>query len=131
MGYALYGSDIDDATTPLEAGLSWLVRLAKEDFLGKDALVRQKEEGVERRLKGFRLAERGFPRPGYPVVFRGAEVGPVRSGTLSPSLDAGIGTVYLPPDAEPGESLAVRIRDREHAGEVVRMPFYHDGSVRK
>ena len=131
MGYALYGNDIDDGTSPLEAGLSWLVRLGKEDFLGKAELVRQKEEGLTRRLAGFRLMERGFPRPGYPVVFGGEEVGAVRSGTLSPSLGVGIGTAYLPPDAEPGDRVQVRIRDRELQGEVVRMPFYHEGSVRK
>jgi aminomethyltransferase len=131
MGYALYGNDIDDGTSPLEAGLGWLVKLGKEDFLGKAALQRQKEEGLRRRLRGFRLAERGFPRPGYDVVFRGEVVGPVRSGTLSPTLDAGIGTAYLPPDAEEGEAVQVRIRGRDLDARVERMPFYREGSVRK
>ena len=78
MGYALYGNDIDRKTTPLEAGLGWLVKLDKGPFVGREALRRQKEEGIRRRLRGFRLTERGFPRAGYPVRFAGSEVGPVR-----------------------------------------------------
>lgn len=131
VGYALYGNDIDDGTSPLEAGLSWLVKLGKGDFVGRDALVAQKETGLQTRLIGFKLSERGFPRPGYDVVFRGGVVGSVRSGTLSPTLGIGIGTVYLPPDAQPGEPLAVRIRDRDLPGEVVRMPFYSGGSLQR
>lgn len=131
VGYALYGNDIDDGTSPLEAGLSWLVKLGKGDFVGRDALVAQKETGLQTRLIGLKLSERGFPRPGYDVVFRGGVVGSVRSGTLSPTLGIGIGTVYLPPDAQPGEPLAVRIRDRDLPGEVVRMPFYSGGSLQR
>ncbi len=131
MGYALYGNDIDEKTTPLEAGLGWLVKLEKGDFVGRDALRTQKERGVPRRLSGFRLTERGFPRPGYAVTFRGEEAGEVRSGTVSPSLGEGIGTVYLPPDAAPGDPLSVRIRDREVAGEAARPPFYRDGSLKR
>jgi aminomethyltransferase len=131
MGYALYGNDIDDETTPLEAGLSWLVKLNKGDFIGREALQRQKDEGVRRRLTGFQLIERGFPRPGYDVRFRGESAGPVRSGTMSPCLAEGIGTVYLPPDAEPGDSLEIVIRDRSVRGEVVRPPFYKGGSLKR
>jgi len=131
MGYALYGHDIDEETTPLEAGLGWLVKLEKGEFVGREALARQKEEGVGRRLRGFRLRERGFPREGYPVRYRGRDVGPVRSGTVSPSLEEGIGTVYLPGGAEPGDELAVVIRDREVPAEVASMPFYTEGSLRR
>jgi aminomethyltransferase len=131
MGYALYGQDIDEETTPLEAGLGWLVKLEKGEFVGRDALRRQDEAGVERRLRGFRLTERGFPREGYPVLYGGEEVGPVRSGTVSPSLEEGIGTVYLPPGAEPGEDVSVAIRDREVAGEVAETPFYTEGSLKR
>ena len=131
MGYALYGHDIDEETTPLEAGLGWLVKLDHGEFVGRDALLRQKEAGVERRLRGFRLTERGFPREGYPVRYGGREVGPVRSGTVSPSLGEGIGTVYLPPGADAGDPLSVVIRDREVEGEVAEMPFYRDGSLRR
>jgi aminomethyltransferase len=131
MGYALYGNDIDRETTPLEAGLGWLVKLDKGSFLGRDALRRQKEEGIPRRLRGFRLMERGFPRAGYPVRFEGAEVGPVRSGTVSPTLGYGIGTAYLPPEAKPGDALSVVIRGAEVAARVEPMPFYREGSLRR
>jgi len=131
MGYALYGNDLDDGTSPLEAGLSWLVKLGKGDFVGREALQAQKDTGLTRRLRGFRLADRGFPRPGYDVVFDGEVVGTVRSGTLSPSLDAGIGTAYLPPEAAIGDPVAIRIRGRDLEAQVVQMPFYRDGSVKK
>ena len=131
MGYALYGNDLDDETSPLEAGLGWLVKLGKDDFIGKDVLVRQKKEGLERRLRGFRLLERGFPRAGYEVSFEGEPAGTVRSGTLSPTLGVGIGTAYLPPEAGPGSSVAVHIRDVEIPAEVATMPFYTEGSLRK
>ena len=129
VGYALYGNDIDESTSPLEAGLSWLVRLGKDAFVGRDALLAQKEAGLTRRLRGFRLAERGFPRPGYDVIYGGEAVGPVRSGTLSPSLGCGIGTAYLPPEAAPGDEVRVRIRNRDIPGEVAAFPFYADGSL--
>ena len=131
MGYALYGNDLDDETTPFEAGLSWLVKLGKDDFIGRDALARQKTEGLARRLRGFRLLERGFPRAGYEVSFEGEVVGEVRSGTLSPTLGIGIGTVYLPPAVGPGSRIAVHIRDTAIPAEVVTPPFYTEGSLRK
>lgn len=130
MGYALYGNDLDDDTTPLEAGLGWLVKLGKDDFIGKEPLQRQKKDGVSRRLRGFRLLERGFPRAGYTVTCAG-ETTTVRSGTMSPSLGVGIGTAYLPPPAGPGTSLAVHIRDASVPAEVVSLPFYTEGSLRK
>ncbi len=131
MGYALYGNDIDEGTSPLEAGLSWLVKLDNDPFVGRDALTAQKDAGLTRRLTGFKLTERGFPRPGYEVIYRGESVGPVRSGTLGPSLGYGIGTAYLPPDAQVGDELRIRIRDRDIAGEVVRLPFYTGGSLKR
>ena len=131
MGYALYGNDLDDETSPLEAGLGWLVKLGKDEFIGREALARQKREGPARRLRGFRLLERGFPRPGYDVLLDGKVRGTVRSGTLSPTLGEGIGTVYLPPEAGPGTEIAVRIRDSEVPAEVVAPPFYTGGSLRK
>ena len=131
MGYALYGNDIDESTSPLEAGLSWLVKFDKGDFVGREALVAQRTAGLTRRLAGFKLAERGFPRPGYEVLYRDAAVGPVRSGTLSPTLGYGIGTAYLPPDARPGDPVSVRIRDQDLPGDVVRFPFYSGGSLER
>jgi aminomethyltransferase len=99
--------------------------------VGREALQAQKDAGLSRRLRGFRLQARGFPRPGHEVVIGGEVVGPVRSGTVSPTLDAGIGTAYLPPDVGFGDEIGIRIRGKEHAAVVERMPFYHDGSVRK
>ena len=132
MGYALYGNDIDERTTPLEARLGWTVKLDKGDFVGRDALAAQKKDGVKRVLCGFVLNERGFPRPGYKVKLEGVEVGEVRSGTVGPSVEMGIGTVYLPAEAsDPGTEIAVEIRDKDVAAEVTRMPFYTDGSLKR
>jgi aminomethyltransferase len=131
MGYALYGNDLDEETTPLEAGLGWVVKLDRGDFVGADALRRQKEAGVGRRLAGFRLKERGFPRPGYEVVVDGAPAGRVTSGVLSPTLGEGIGMAYVPPHAaKPGTEIGVVIRGRAVPAEVVRPPFHRGGSVR-
>ncbi len=131
MGYALYGHEIDENTTPLEARLGWLVKLDKGDFVGREALARQQSDGVARRLHGFRLTERGFPREGYPVLYADEEIGEVRSGTVSPSLGYGIGTAYLPAEAGSGDAMEVRIRDEEIPGEIVEMPFYEAGSLKR
>jgi aminomethyltransferase len=129
MGMALYGNDIDDTTTPLEAGLGWLVKLGKGDFVGRSALVAQKERGLERKLAGFTTAERAFPRHGYPVYINGQPSGEVRSGTMSPSLGIPIGTCYLPPAAaKEGTPFEIEIRGRRIPATVVKMPFYKEGS---
>jgi aminomethyltransferase len=130
MGMALYGNDIDDTTTPLEANLGWLVKLPKGDFVGRDALVRQKEQGLTRKLVGFTLDDpRGIARHGYPVLYDGQAVGEVRSGTMSPSLGIPIGTAYLPlAGAKEGSRLEVEIRGKRVPATVVKMPFYKAGS---
>ncbi len=132
VGYPLYGNDLDREHSALESGLGWVVKLDREPFIGRDALLRQKEEGVTRRLVGIRLEGKGFPRSGYPVVVGDEEVGVVTSGTMSPSLGEGIALAYLPLEhAEPGTRVAVRIRGRDLEGTVVRPPFYRDGSLRR
>jgi aminomethyltransferase len=133
MGYALYGNDIDRRHTPLEAGLGWVVKLDKAGgFIGRDALASQKEAGVRRRLVGFTLRERGFPRPGYEIRWRGQPAGEVTSGIVSPTLGVGIGMAYVPTEAaRPGTEIEVVVRDRPTAAEVVRPPFYKDGSIRR
>jgi aminomethyltransferase len=133
MGYALYDNEIDDTTTPLEAGLCWIGKLDKgAPFTGADALRAQKQHGITRRLVGFRLEGRGFPRHGYPVHAEGREVDIVRSGTMSPSLGAGIGTTYLPVAiAKAGTKFEVDCRGEKIPAEVVRMPFWTKGSARK
>ena len=131
MGYALYGNDLDEARTPLEAGLAWVTKLDKGDFVGRDALRRQKEEGVKVRLAGFKLRERGFPRHGYPVEFNGERTGEVTSGTMSPTLGYGVGLAYVPvAAAKPGTEIGIVIRDRAVPAEVMRPPFHTGGTVR-
>lgn len=132
MGYILYGNDLDDNHTPLEAGLGWVVKLDKGDFIGSAALRRQKEEGVRERLVGFRLQDRAFPRHAYEVRYNGEPAGEVTSGILSPSLDQGIGLAYVPVEAaKPGTGIEVVVRNRPMAAEIVRPPFYANGSIRR
>ncbi len=132
MGYALYGNDLDEEHTPLESGLGWITKLDKGDFIGREVLVKQKEEGVKRRLVGFVLKERGFPRHGYPVVADGHDVGVVTSGVVSPSLGLGVGMAYVPVElAAAGSAIGVRIRDRVIPAEVKRPPFYAEGSIKR
>ena len=129
MGMALYGNDLDDTTTPLEASLGWLVKMKKGDFVGRDSLAKQKDEGVKRKLVGFTTTERSFPRHGYPVFAKGKPSGEVRSGTMSPTLGIPIGTAYVPPDsAAEGSPLEIEIRGKRIAATVQKMPFYRDGS---
>jgi aminomethyltransferase len=129
MGYPLYGNDIDDTVTPLEAGLQWIVKMKKGDFVGRDALERQKAAGIPRKLVGFTTVERSFPRHGYPVFCDGAASGIVCSGTMSPSLNIPIGTCYLPTArAGEGSSFELEIRGKRVPATVVAMPFYKDGS---
>ncbi|HEY0840144.1 MAG TPA: glycine cleavage system aminomethyltransferase GcvT [Vulgatibacter sp.] len=122
---ALYGNDIDEEHTPLEAGLGWIVKLDKPSFVGKAALEKQKAEGVKRKLVGFTLTERGIPRHGYPVLSDGKQVGVVTSGTMSPTLGQPIGLAYVPPELAPeGSTFAVEIRGKPVAARVVKTPFY-------
>lgn len=131
MGMALYGNDIDDTTTPYEAALGWLVKMKKGDFVGKDALERQKTAGVPRKLVGFTMSDRAFPRHGYPVLYNGEPSGEVRSGTMSPSLGIPIGTAYLPFDvAKEGTEFEVEIRGKRIPATVQKMPFYKTASHR-
>ena len=133
MGYALYGNEIDENTTPLEAGLGWIVKLDKgSPFMGDHALRVQKARGVTRKLVGFELKGRGFPRHGYPVYHEGREVDVVRSGTMSPSLGLPIGTTYLPAAAaKVGTKFEVECRGERIPAEVVSRPFWKKGSARK
>jgi aminomethyltransferase len=133
MGYALYGNEIDDTTTPLEAGLGWIVKLDKgATFTGDYALRAQKLRGPTRKLVGFQLQGRGFPRHGYPVFQGEREVDIVRSGTMSPSLGVPIGTTYLPVNSsKQGTTLHVECRGERVPAEVVRRPFWTKGTVKK
>jgi aminomethyltransferase len=121
----LYGNDIDAETTILEADLEWIIGWKKEDFIGRDALLRQKASGVSRRLVGFEMAERAIARHGYPVMIGGQKAGVVTSGTQTPFLKKAIGMAYLPADhTAEGTEFDVEIRGRVCRARVVRLPFY-------
>ncbi len=131
MGYCLYGNDIDSTTNPLQAGLSWITKLGAKDFIGKRAILEQKERGIKKRLMGIELEGRAFPRKGYPIFLDGKERGKVTSGIFSPSLNKGIAMGYLPVEASAqGSKVQMEIRGKLVAGEVVKPPFYKRGSHR-
>lgn len=122
---ALYGHEIDETTTPFEAGLGWVVKLEKGDFLGRDALLAQKERGVPRKLVGFEVQGRGIARQGHGVVSDGGTVGAVTSGTWSPTYERALGLAYVPPAlSAPGTSLTLDVRGRQIPAVVVEIPFY-------
>ncbi len=125
MAYCLYGNDIDRTTTPLEAGLGWVTRLKKGDFVGREALVAQKEAGVSRKLVGIEVFEKGIPRQGYEVLAGDTVVGLVTSGTKSPSTGRSVGLAYVA-DAHSaeGSELIVDCRGRLRPARVVSTPFY-------
>lgn len=121
----LYGNDIDETTTVLEADLKWIVKFKKGEFLGREALQKQAEEGLKRKIAGFELVERGIARRHYPVYFRGEKVAEVTSGTFSPFLKKSIGLAYLPIEAnEIGTEIQIGIRDKLVGARVVPTPFY-------
>jgi aminomethyltransferase len=121
----LHGADIDETTTPLEAGLGWIVGWQKHDFVGADVLRAQKTSGVTRRIVGFQLLERGIARHGYQAYVNGTEAGAVTSGTQTPYLKKAIGMAYLPvAHTAPGTEFDIDIRGRRTRACVVRMPFY-------
>jgi aminomethyltransferase len=132
MGYALYGNDLDETRTPFEEGLAWVTKLNKGDFTAFEALRDVKMKGVSEKLVGFRLLERGFPRAGYEIARNGEIVGRVTSGTLSPSLGVGIGMGYVAAGAAAiGSRLDVIIRGQAVPAEIVKPPFYTEGSIRR
>ena len=122
---ALYGNDIDQTTTPLEADLGWIVKLEKGEFTGRDVLQRERAEGLGRKLVGFEMIDRGIGRHGYPIVDGSEQIGVVTSGTHSPTLKKAIGLAYLPLDrSTPGTEFHVMIRGKETRARVVPTPFY-------
>jgi aminomethyltransferase len=122
---ALYGHEIDDTTTPWEAGLGWIVKLDKGDFLGREALVKQKEQGVARQLAGFEMRERGIARDGYVVRVDGRPAGRVTSGSPAPFLKKNIGLCYVPVErAGLGQRIEIEIRNQPVGAEIVPTPFY-------
>ncbi len=126
MGYCLYGNDIDDATSPIEAGFGWITKFNNgRQFIDRDFLMMQKNEGVSRRLRGFILLEKGVPRHGYELVdSHGTTIGEVTSGTMSPVLNKGIGMGYVAKEYSAfGTEIFVKIRNKTIPAEIVKLPF--------
>ena len=125
MGFCLYGNDINDTTSPIEAGLGWITKFSK-DFVNSDYLKKQKEEGVTKKLVGFELIDRGIPRHDYEIVdANGNKIGVVTSGTQSPSLNIPIGMGYVKTEfSKIGSEIYILIRDKKIKAKVVSMPFY-------
>lgn len=125
MGYCLYGNDIDDKTSPIEAGLGWITKFTKE-FVNHEALAKQKAEKPSRKLVAFELNERGIPRQGYDIVnAEGNKIGNVTSGTMSPSLSKGIGLGYVPLDSSKlGTEIFIQVRKKAIPATIVKLPFY-------
>jgi len=120
----LYGNDIDDTTTVLEADLEWIVSWNKGDFIGRAALEAQKQQGLARRLVGFEMIDRAIARHGYPVLIDGVPAGQVTSGTQTPFLKKAIGMAYVPASTLPDGEIAIDVRNRPARARVVPLPFY-------
>ncbi|MDZ7362108.1 MAG: glycine cleavage system aminomethyltransferase GcvT [candidate division KSB1 bacterium] len=125
MKYCLYGNDIDQTTNPLEAGLGWITKLDKGDFIGREAMAKMKAAGIPRRLVGFEMEGKSIARHNYPILKDGAPIGRVTSGTFSPSLEKSIGMGYVASEhAAAGTELMIDIRGRAAKAKIVKTPFY-------
>jgi aminomethyltransferase len=131
MGYMLYGHEINEGTTPLEAGIGWAVKMDKGNFIGRERLLEQKAQGVRRRIRGVKMTDRGIPRSHYEV-YAGADkkIGEVTSGTFSPTLKQGIALAMVDAGIAEGDTVSVKVREKLALAEVVRPPFVK-GSVKK
>lgn len=124
-GMCLYGHEIDDTTTPWEAGLGWICKMEKGSFLGSDVLARQKQAGVTRKIVGFEMLDKRIARDGYPVLIGGREAGRVTSGGPAPFLKKNIGMAYVPPEsAAVGTEIEIGIRGQAAAARLIPLPFY-------
>ena len=122
---ALYGHEIDETTTLLEANLGWICKLNKGDFIGREVLAKQKEDGINRRLVGFEVTDRGIARDGQEVVIEGARVGTVTSGSPAPYLKKNIGMAYVPVEfANEGQQIQIDVRGKLTGAQIVKTPFY-------
>ena len=124
MGFCLYGHDIDQTTNPLEAGLGWITKLDKGNFIGSDSIKAAKRQGLKRKLVGFILNDKAFPRQGYPICSNSSTIGSVTSGTFSPVLNKAVGMGYVGVDhAKVGTRIGVMIRNKEIPATVAALPF--------
>jgi aminomethyltransferase len=132
MGYCLYGNDIDETTNPLEAGLGWITKLAKERFVGREPLIAQKEAGLKRRLVGFELEGRSIARHGHPIYAGKSKVGTVTSGNFSPTIEKSIGMGYVDVNVrKEGTEIEVDIRGTRTRGVIVKTPFVKNTSIKR
>lgn len=131
MGYCFYGSDITKETTPLEANLSWIVSINKEDFIGKEALLKQKREGINKKLVGISVPGKRIPRHGYEIMLQSEKVGIITSGNYSPNIGSSISMGYIkkPYDKE-GTKVAIKIRETLVCGTITKLPFWKHGTVK-
>ena len=130
MKYCLYGNDINHNTNPLAAGLSWIADFSKENFIGKESLLKIKEKGEFKRLISFIMNERGIPRKGYEVFVDSVKVGAVTSGSQSPILKSGIGLAYLDPVfTKVGQKIDIEIRNKYVAAKIIKPPFINETSI--
>jgi aminomethyltransferase len=124
-GYCLYGHELDEQTNPLEAGLGWTIKLNKDDFIGRDALLKVKEQGPKRKLIGVEMIERGVCRGGYAIYENGQQIGALTSGAPSPTFNKNIGMGYVEtPHAVVGDTIHIDIRGKPTAARIVALPFY-------
>jgi len=129
MKYCLYGNDIDETTTPLEAGLGWITKLDKGDFIGRDALLKQQAAGVKRKLVAFEMMEKVFPRHDYKIFKDDKQIGRVTSGNFSPSINKFIGLGYVDiPFNKIDTEIAIEYRDKMAKAIIVKPPFYKHGT---
>jgi aminomethyltransferase len=124
MGFCLYGNDIDQTTHPLEAGLGWITKLDKGEFLGREPMLKAKESGLKRKLVGLTLPEKNIARHGFPITSKGSAIGQITSGTFSPSLQKSVAMGYVGSSyAEPGSCITVSIRGKDIQATIVKVPF--------
>jgi aminomethyltransferase len=129
MKYCLYGNDFDESTNPFEAGLGWITKLGKGNFIGRKTLIKKKEQ-ISRRLVCFEMMERAIPRHGYPIFFGNNKIGEVTSGSQSPSLKKGIGLAFINhPYTKVGTILEVEIRGQNKSAIIVKPPFNKNGTA--
>ncbi len=132
MGYCLYGNDITTETTPLEANLSWVVSLDKKNFIGKDVLLKQKKEGIKRKLVGILVPGKRIPRHGNKILIKGEKVGTITSGNYSPNIGSSIAMGYIDrPYEKEGTKVEIEIRNTVTAGEIIKPPFWKHGTIKR
>ncbi|MDI9606192.1 MAG: glycine cleavage system aminomethyltransferase GcvT [Bacteroidota bacterium] len=125
MGFCLYGHELNETTTPLQAGLGWITKFAEnKPFIGREVLEKEKAQGIKRKLCCFEMIDRGIPRQGYEIAYQDEVIGAVTSGTMSPTLKIGIGMGYVTPElAKPGTEIEIKVRNRSLKAKVVKPPF--------